>query len=102
MATRATTTSSDRAAIMRAAWASYRRFHAMQESIRGPRTFDRNEFRFKLQFAWAEVRKAQMTATERRKTEIKQEIASLAYKPARIDIFPMQRRLEAELSALAA
>lgn len=89
-------------AIMRQAWAFYRNWHRVQESIHGPRAFDRAEFAFKLQIAWHDAKLAAMPSVERRKAEIREEIASLSYKPARINIEPIRQRLEAELSTLAA
>lgn len=92
----------DRAAIMRAAWASYRKFHAVRESIRGPMAFDCGEFAFRLQLAWHEAKTAKLSERERRATAIKAEIAGLQFKSSRIDISPIRRRLETELANLAA
>ena len=54
-----------------------------------------------LKMAWAAAKDG-LTPAQRRAEAIKAEIESLKYKPARYDIMPMRRRLEAELSALAA
>lgn len=92
----------NRSAIMKAAWDSYRHWHAVRESIHGPRAFDRNEFRFKLQIAWRNAKLAAMSDIQRRRAAIRAEIDGLKFKSFQINIIPTQRRLEAELSALAA
>lgn len=92
----------NRSAIMKAAWDSYRRWHAVRESIHGPRAFDRNEFRFNLQIAWRDAKLAALTPVQRRAEAIRAEIDGLKFKSFQINIEPVQRRLEVELSALAA
>lgn len=92
----------NRSAIMKAAWESYRRWHAVRESIHGPRAFDRNEFRFKLQIAWRDAKLAALTPLQRRAEAIRAEIDGLKYKSLQINTTPIRARLEAELSALAA
>lgn len=54
-----------------------------------------------LKMAWAATKEG-LTPAQRRAEAIKAEIEALNYKPARYDIMPAKRRLEAELSALAA
>lgn len=92
----------NRSAIMKAAWDSYRHWHKVRESIHGPHAFDRNEFRFKLQVAWRNAKLAAMSDIQRRRAAIRAEIDGLKFKSFQINIEPAQRRLEAELSALAA
>lgn len=92
----------DRSAIMKAAWESYRHWHAVRESIHGPRAFDRNEFRFKLQIAWRDAKLAAMSEIERRRETIRAEIDGLKFKSFQINTERARTRLTAELSALAA
>jgi hypothetical protein len=89
-------------AIMQAAWMSYRAWHARQESIHGPRPFNRSEFSFRLQIAWRNAKMEAMTAVERRRVQIESEIEGLKYKSFAINTTPIRQRLQAELSALAA
>lgn len=102
MATHARITSFDRAAIMRAAWSNYRRWHSVRESIHGPRAFDRKEFAFKLQIAWRDAKLAAMSDIERRREAIRAEIDRLKFKSFQINTNPTRARLTAEMSALAA
>jgi hypothetical protein len=92
----------DRAAIMQAAWASYRGWHARQESIHGPRAFNRAEFAFRLQIAWRDAKRAAMTANDRRCDEIRTQIEFLKFKSGAINIEPIRRKLESQLSAVPA
>lgn len=92
----------DGAAIMTAAWANYHRWHSVRESIHGPRVFDRREFAFKLQCAWADVKLAALTPVQRRAETIRTELDGLKFKSFAINTEPMRARLTAELSALAA
>jgi len=54
-----------------------------------------------LKAAWAAAKEG-LTPAQRRAEAIKGEIEALSYKSLRYDIIPTRRRLEAELSALAA
>jgi hypothetical protein len=92
----------DRTALMQAAWASYRGWHARQESIHGPRPFNRSEFAFRLQIAWRDAKLALMTANERRREEISRQIELLKFKSGAINIEPIRRKLENQLSAVPA
>ncbi|MBX9465588.1 MAG: hypothetical protein KL840_21905 [Aquamicrobium sp.] len=92
----------DRQTIMRAAWENYRRWHAVRESIHGPRAFDRVEFAWKLRCAWADAKRASMSETERRADAIRAEIDALKFKSFHINTEPTRVRLNAELAALAA
>jgi len=92
----------DRAAIMKAAWESYRRWHSVRESIHGPRHFDRAEFAFKLQIAWHDAKLAVLTPVQCRAEAIRAKIDGLKYKSFQINTEPMRTRLEAELRTLAA
>lgn len=92
----------DRAAIMNTAWANYRRWHSVRESIHGPRKFDRKEFAFKLQIAWRDAKLAALPLDQCRAVAIRAEIDGLKFKSFQINIEPMRARLEAELRALAA
>jgi hypothetical protein len=92
----------DRAAIMKAAWASYRSWHATRESIHGPRPFDRSEFAWRLQIAWRDAKRAAMTANDRRRDEIHSQIELLKFKSGAINIEPIRRNLEAQFSAVPA
>lgn len=85
--------------IMRTAWAQYR--VTFTRSWRKD-AFNPSNFAWCLTCAWRKAREAQMTATQRRIEAIKSEIEMLSYKSLRYDIIPTKRRLEAELSALAA
>lgn len=91
-----------RSQIMRAAWENYRRWHAVRESIHGPRAFDRTEFAWKLRCAWAEAKRAAMSEAERRADAIRAEIDALKFKSFHINTEPTRARLNAELAALAA
>jgi hypothetical protein len=92
----------DRCAILRAAWASYRGWHARQESIHGPRRFNRSEFAFRLMIAWRDAKRDLMTANDRRRDEIRTQIELLKFKSGAINIEPLRRKLEAQLSAVPA
>lgn len=92
----------DRTAIMQAAWASYRGWHGRQESIHGPRPFNRAEFAFRLQIAWRDAKRAAMTANDRRRDEIRSQIEFLKFKSGAINIEPIRRELENQLSAVPA
>lgn len=92
----------DRAAIMRTAWENYRRWHAVRESIHGPRAFDRAEFAWKLRCAWAGAKRAAMSEAERRADAIRAEIDALKFKSFHINTEPTRARLNTELAALAA
>jgi hypothetical protein len=92
----------DRSAIMQAAWASYRGWHARQESIHGPRAFNRSEFAFRLQIAWRDAKRDMMTANDRRRDELGRQIELLKFKSGAINIEPIRRKLESQLSAVPA
>ena len=92
----------DRSAIMQAAWASYRAWHARQESIHGPRPFNRSEFAFRLQIAWRDAKRDMMTANDLRRDEIRSQIDLLKFKSGAINIDPIRRKLESQLSAVPA
>jgi hypothetical protein len=92
----------DRSAIMQAAWASYRSWHARQESIHGPRRFSRSEFAFRLQIAWGDAMRDLMTANDRHRDEIRSQIELLKFKSGAINIEPIRRNLENRLSAVPA
>ena len=88
----------NRSEIMRRAWdmqSPCRRFGTR-------RPFDRDDFAFYLACAWREAKAAQMTPAARRAEAIKQELALLSYKSARVDIETWRRSLELELAGLAA
>ncbi len=91
-----------RSQIMKSAWANYRHWHSVRETIYGPLAFDRKEFAWKLQLAWHEAKQAALTPVQRRAEAIRQEINGLKFKPFKINTTPIRARLEAELSALAA
>jgi hypothetical protein len=92
----------DRSTIMQAAWASYRAWHARQESIHGSRRFNRTEFAFRLMIAWRDTKRDMMTANDRRRDEIRTQIELLKFKSGAINIEPLRRKLEAQLSAVPA
>lgn len=92
----------DRSAIMQAAWASYRGWHARQESIHGPCPFNRAEFAFRLQIAWRDAKRNLMTTNDRRRDEIRSQIELLKFKSGAINIEPIRRKLESQLSAVPA
>ena len=92
----------NRSEIFRSAWASYRGWHARQESIHGPRPFNRAEFAFRLQIAWRDAKRDMMTANERRRNEIRTQIELLKFKSGAINIEPIRRKLENQLSAVPA
>ncbi|WP_137113856.1 hypothetical protein [Mesorhizobium sp. GR13] len=89
----------DRAAVMRTAWAHYR--SSFTRSWRKD-AFNRSNFAYCLTCAWQKHREAQMSPSEQHVARVEREIDMLKYKSLRYDIAPMQRRLEAELAALAA
>jgi hypothetical protein len=92
----------NRSEILCSAWASYRGWHARQESIHGPRPFNRSEFAFRLQIAWRDAKRAAMTANDRRRDEIRSQIELLKFKSGAINIEPIRRNLESQLSAVPA
>ena len=92
----------NRSAIMNTAWANYRRWHSVRESIHGPRKFDRKEFVFKLQIAWRDAKLEALTPLQCRAAAIRAEIDGLKYKSFQINTEPMRTLLEAELRTLAA
>jgi hypothetical protein len=91
----------DRSAIMQAAWASYRAWHARQECIHRPRPFS-YEFAFRLQIAWRDAKRTAMTANDLRRDEIRSQIDLLKFKSGAINIDPIRRKLESQLSAVPA
>lgn len=91
----------NRSAIMKDAWANYRRWHTTREGIHGPRAFDRKEFAFLLRCAWHHAKQAALAPVQRRVAAIKAKIDSLKFKSFQINVTPIRARLEAELSALA-
>src|SRR5690606_38640232 len=92
----------NRADIMQVAWANYRRWHSLQESIHGKRAFDRREFAWKLKQAWHLAKQALMSVKERQVAAIRTELEGLKYKPFRINTTPIRAHLEAQLAALTA
>jgi len=92
----------DRSAIMAAAWAGYRAWHAMKERTFGPRRFDRQRFGMGLSAEWRYAREARMSPRQRQAQRIRDEIEALKYKSLRYDIGAMRQRLQAELAALEA
>lgn len=89
----------DRAALMRAAWATYR----LTFTRPGRKTpFSRSNFAWCLQCAWQKHHEARMSEREKRIARIEHEIDMLKYKSFRYDTVAMQRRLETELASLAA
>lgn len=92
----------DKAAILRAAWANYRRRHNTRAAIHGPQSFDRADFAFMLQIAWADAKHAALSPREQEIAVIRGELDALNYKPARVDTTAARMRLRARLSALAA
>lgn len=80
--------------IMKAAWATYKRDYAWRGA------FNRKMFARCLGIAWAYAKAAAQPITP--KEVIRQEIAFLSYKSARINTVPMQRALEAKLASLGA
>lgn len=103
-ATATNSTVFNRAAIMRAAWRHYRNTYEMF----GKPKFDRNGFRWAMQMAWFEAKKAARLAAvpaevkQARAEAIRAEIDGLKYKSFQINTAPMHDRLTAELRSLAA
>lgn len=84
----------DLAAVMRDAWRRYR------ICFRN-RLFCRKNFAFSLGCAWDAAKAAFVTPTEQRVAEIKLRIDMLPYKPLKVDIISVERKLRAELEAVA-
>lgn len=103
MANHATTTSFNRAAIMRMAWKLYRNTYEMFSKVR----LNREGFRWALTEAWRRAKEAARNATiplevkQARAGVIRAELDSLKFKSFQINVTPIRARLEAELSALA-
>ncbi|SFJ57228.1 hypothetical protein [Aerobium aerolatum] len=94
----------DRSHIMKAAWRLYRNTYEMFCKVQ----FNRNGFRWALTEAWRRAKAATRNAAipldvkQVRAGAIRAEIDSLKFKSFQINTTPIQARLEAELSALAA
>ena len=86
-------------AIMKAAWQHYR-LSFTRSWIKKP--VNRSNFAWCLAMAWHKAREAAMPAKEVQVARIHAQIERLSYKSLRYDTLSMRRRLEAELSALAA
>lgn len=84
----------DRAAIMKEA-------HRYAQSYKGRQWSYAFLIKHGLKMAWAAAKEG-ITPAQRRAEAIRAEIEALTFKTARINIFPIRARLEAELSALAA
>lgn len=103
MANHATTTSFNRAAIMRMAWKLYRNTYEMFSKVR----LNREGFRWALTETWRQAKGAVRNAAvpaeikQVRADTIRAEIDSLKFKSFQINVTPIRARLEAELSALA-
>lgn len=89
----------DRAAIMKAAWASYNLHFTSRPHLK--RAFNRDDFAWHLHCAWEAAKLVVMSSVERRRFRIRQEIAALKYKSFQINTAPIRMELEAELAALA-
>ncbi|MCV0395898.1 MAG: hypothetical protein K5872_06535 [Rhizobiaceae bacterium] len=104
MATHANSTSAskfDRSAIMREAWRLFHEARRIRESIHGSRPFDRADFGWRLQIAWANARQSLFSPNEQKRAQIEREISRLSYLPLHMNIERRCAALRAELAALA-
>lgn len=85
----------NRSEIMNRAWKRYR-------AQFGRRKFSRENFAYALRCAWGEAIRATKTVSEIRAEAIRYELATLETRSFQQNVEPLRRRLEAELSALAA
>lgn len=112
MANHTRTTSFDCAAIMRAAWKRFRDIRSQYGAWQIAQGIVDASFAEALRIAWRQAKKAAVEAAKtiklttgpnaERAARIQSEIDMLAFKSLRYDTVTMRRRLEAELSALAA
>lgn len=89
----------DRAAILRSAWAMYRDWFTGRNR---PFKFNRSDFSVYLAAAWRMAKETAMSAPAVRSERIREEIARLPYKAARVNVDAVRARLSDELAALAA
>ncbi len=88
--------------VMQAAWKHYRDVYGRWSS-----RFDTNGFRFCLKDAWRKAKEAKALAAIPAPVKaaqievIRDQLDALSFKPAHVNIIPLCRALEAELSRLA-
>jgi hypothetical protein len=87
----------NRSQIMTRAWQILRRRLSLYK-----RAFNAKDIGEALRTAWAEAKRAEMSAAEIRVEAIRYELATLSTRSFQQNIEPLRRRLETELASIAA